>query len=58
MKKKEGGKRIPMTVLFDPDIRRALRLEKANKDVDMSDLVNDAVRKALRIPAQARVEAS
>ena len=58
MKTKEGGKRVPMTVLLDPDVRRALRLEKATKDVDMSDLINDAVRKALRVPTQQKAEAS
>lgn len=58
MKTKEGDKRVPMTILLDPDIRRALRIEKATKDVDMSEIVNDAVRKALRLPARQSAEAS
>ena len=36
------------TVYFDPEIHRALRLKAANTDRSISDLVNEAVRQALR----------
>lgn len=42
-----------MQFLIDPDIRRALRQKKATDEVDMSDVVNESIRKALRLPAQA-----
>lgn len=48
-----GRDRVPMQFLIDPDIRRALRQKKATDEVDMSDVVNESIRKALRLPAQA-----
>lgn len=39
-----------MTILVDPDVRHALRLQKAVKEVSASDAINDAVRKALKLP--------
>ncbi len=36
------------TVYFDPEIHRALRLKAASTDRSISDLVNEAVRQALR----------
>ena len=53
----EPNRRIATTVYLEPHVIRALRIEKATKDVDMSDIVNDAVRKALRLPAR-QAEAS
>jgi plasmid stability protein len=36
------------TIYLDPDIQRALRIKAAHAQRSMSDLVNDAVRMALR----------
>jgi plasmid stability protein len=36
------------TVYFSPDVHRALRIKAADTQRTMSDLVNDAVRMALR----------
>ena len=36
------------TIYLDPDIHRALRMKAAHTGRSMSDLVNDAVRMALR----------
>jgi plasmid stability protein len=36
------------TVYFEPDLHRALRLKAAHTRRSISDLVNDAVRQALR----------
>ena len=36
------------TVYFEPDLHRALRLKVAHTRRSVSDLVNDAVRRALR----------
>ncbi|MCX6376162.1 MAG: CopG family transcriptional regulator [Armatimonadetes bacterium] len=36
------------TVYFEPDLHRALRLKAAHTRRSVSDLVNDAVRRALR----------
>lgn len=36
------------TIYFDPDLHRALRLKAATTQRSLSDLVNDAVREALR----------
>jgi len=36
------------TVYFDPDLHRALRLKAASVNRSLSDVVNDAVRQALR----------
>ena len=36
------------TVYFDPEVHRALRLKAASTQRSLSDLVNDAVRQALR----------
>lgn len=36
------------TIYFDPDLHRALRVKAAHTRQSMSDLVNDAVRMALR----------
>jgi len=36
------------TVYFDPEIHRALRLKAASTDRSISELVNEAVRQALR----------
>jgi plasmid stability protein len=36
------------TIYLDPDIQRALRIKAAHTQRSMSDLVNDAVRMALR----------
>jgi hypothetical protein len=35
------------TIYFDPALHRALRLKAAETDRSMSDLVNDAVKRAL-----------
>jgi Antitoxin-like ribbon-helix-helix len=35
------------TVYFEPEIHRALRLKAAETERSLSDLVNDAVRRAL-----------
>ncbi len=53
MKTREEGKRIPVTIHLDPDVRQALRLRKAVKEVSLSDTINDAVRKALKLPIEA-----
>jgi len=36
------------TVYFEPDLHKALRLKAASTERSISDLVNDAVRQALR----------
>ena len=36
------------TVYFEPDLHKALRLKAANTERSISDLVNEAVRRALR----------
>lgn len=36
------------TVYFDPEIHKALRMRAASTERSISDLVNDAVRQALR----------
>ena len=36
------------TVYMDADLHRALRLKAAETDCSMSELVNDAIREALR----------
>jgi len=36
------------TIYFDPELHRALRVKAAHTRQSMSDLVNDAVRMALR----------
>ena len=36
------------TIYLEPDIRRALRIKAAHTQRSMSDLVNDAIRVALR----------
>ncbi len=36
------------TVYFDPEIHRALRLKAASTDRSISELVNEAVRQALK----------
>jgi plasmid stability protein len=36
------------TVYFEPDLHRALRLKAASVNRSLSDVVNDAVRQALR----------
>ena len=36
------------TIYFDPELHRALRLKAASTERSVSDLVNDAVRRALR----------
>jgi predicted transcriptional regulator len=36
------------TIYFDPDLHRALRLKAASTQRTVSDIVNDAVREALR----------
>jgi hypothetical protein len=36
------------TIYFDPDLHRALRLKSAHTRRSLSDLVNDAVRRALQ----------
>jgi plasmid stability protein len=41
----EISKRV--TVYFDPDVHKALRLRAAASDRSVSDMVNDAVRVAL-----------
>jgi hypothetical protein len=48
--------RVPMNILLDPDVRTALRMKKTVDEVTISNVVNDAVRKALRLPAQAATE--
>ncbi len=39
---------IRSIVYFDPDLHRALRLKSAHTRRSMSDLVNEAVRRALQ----------
>ena len=41
-----------VTVYFDPEIHRALRLKAAETDRSVSDLVNDAVRLSLSEDAE------
>jgi len=36
------------TIYFESDLHKALRLKAVNTDRSLSDLVNDAVRRALR----------
>ena len=36
------------TIYFEPDLHRALRIKSAHTRRSISDLVNDAVRQALR----------
>lgn len=36
------------TIYFDPDLHRALRMKAAATSRSLSDLVNEAVRRALR----------
>jgi plasmid stability protein len=36
------------TIYLEPDLRRALRIKAAHTQRSMSDLVNDAIRMALR----------
>lgn len=36
------------TIYFDPELHKALRIKAANTERSISDLVNDAVRLALR----------
>jgi hypothetical protein len=40
------------TIYFDPEIHRALRLKAAETDRPISDLVNDAVKRALAEDAE------
>ena len=40
------------TVYFDPPLHRALRLKAAETDCSISDLVNDAVKQALKEDAE------
>lgn len=40
------------TIYFDPDIHRALRLKAAETDRPISELVNDAVKRALAEDAE------
>ncbi len=40
------------TVYFEPDVHRALKLKAANADQSISEVVNDAVRLALREDAE------
>ena len=42
----EAAKRS--TIYFDPELHRALRIKAAHSHSTLSELVNDAVRKALR----------
>lgn len=35
------------TIYFDPELHRALRIKSAETDRSISDLVNDAVKRAL-----------
>lgn len=42
----EASKRA--TVYFDPDLHKAIRLKAAHTHRSVSDIVNDAVRAALR----------
>ncbi len=42
----ESSKRS--TIYFDPDLHRALRIKAAHTQHSISELVNDAVRQALR----------
>lgn len=46
----ESAKRA--TVYFDPVLHRALRVKAAETEQSISDLVNDAVREALREDAE------
>ena len=39
---------VRSTVYLDPDLHRALRLKSAHSRRSMSDIVNDALRHALR----------
>lgn len=39
---------IRSTVYFDPDVHRALRLKAASAHRSLSDIVNEAMRQALR----------
>jgi len=39
---------VRSTVYLDPDLHRALRLKSAHSRRSMSDLVNEALRQALR----------
>ena len=39
---------IRSTIYFDPDLHKALRLKAAHSHRSLSDIVNDAVRLALR----------
>jgi len=36
------------TIYFEPELHKALRLKAANTERSISDLVNDAIRQALR----------
>lgn len=47
---KDEAKRV--TVYFDPDLHRALRLKAVETDRSVSDLVNDAVKKSLAEDAE------
>ena len=39
---------IRSTIYFDPDLHKALRIKAAHSHRSLSDIVNDAVRLALR----------
>jgi plasmid stability protein len=47
---KDKSRRV--TVYFEPAVHRALRLKAAETDRSVSDLVNDAVRRALAQDAE------
>jgi len=36
------------TIYFEPELHKALRIKAANTERSISDLVNDAIRQALR----------
>ena len=40
------------TIYFDPELHRALRIKSAETDRSISDLVNDAVKRALAEDAE------
>jgi plasmid stability protein len=50
--KTPAKKKVRAVFKLDPDVRRALRLDAAYKERDMSDIVNETLRKALRVETQ------
>ncbi len=40
--------KLPMSFTIEPDVRRALKRESAETDRPMADIVNEALRKALK----------